>query len=96
MPEWKEVGIGGLLALLVLREVFGFLKTKRNGRSTAGEQSVEYWREQIRELVVQILSQTIARALDQQLAIAIDTRDLQKCTNDGIIRLIAIHEARGH
>lgn len=96
MPEWKEVGLGGLLALLVLREVFNFLKTtKKEVKSpTAGEQSVEYWREQIRELVLQILGQTVTRTLDQQLVIASEIRDLQKGTNEGIIKLIAIYEAK--
>lgn len=95
MPEWKDVGIGGLLALLVLREVFNFLKTKKNGKpTTAGEQSVEFWREQIRDLILQILAQTITRTLDQQILVAGEIRDLQKGTNDGIVKLITIYEAK--
>ncbi|HZR59117.1 MAG TPA: hypothetical protein VFA74_19780 [Terriglobales bacterium] len=94
MPEWKDVGLGGLLALLVLREVFNFLKSRKNGRPTAGEQSIEFWREQIRELILQTLTQTLLRPLDQQLVVASEIRDLQKTTNEGIIKLIAIYEVR--
>lgn len=94
MPEWKDVGLGGLLALLVLREVFNFLKSKKNGRPTAGDQSIEFWREQIRELIIQILAQTITRTLDQQIMVASEIRDLQKGTNEGIIKLITIYEAK--
>jgi hypothetical protein len=94
VPEWKDVGIGGLLALLVLREVFSFLKSRKNGKPTAGEQSIEFWREQIRDLIIQILAQTITRALDQQIMVTAEIRDLQKSTNEGIIKLIAIYEVR--
>lgn len=95
MPEWKDVGIGGLLALLVLREVFNFLKTKRNGKPvSAGEQSVEFWREQFRDILLPILSQTLSRTLDQQSMMIDDIRDLQKATNDGIVKLVTIYEAR--
>jgi hypothetical protein len=94
VPEWKDVGIGGLLALLVLREVFNFLKAKKNGKPTAGDQSIEFWREQMRDLILQILSQTITRTLDQQIMVASEIRDLQKGTNEGIIKLITIYEAK--
>ncbi|MGA7220512.1 MAG: hypothetical protein WBX38_19510 [Candidatus Sulfotelmatobacter sp.] len=94
MPEWKDVGIGGLLALLVLREVFNFLKSKKNGKPTAGEQSIEFWREQMRDLILQILAQTITRTLDQQIMVAGEIRDLQKGTNEGIIKLITIYETK--
>jgi hypothetical protein len=94
MPDWKDVGMGGLLALLVLREVFNFLKAKKNGRSSAGDQSVEFWREQLRELILQIMAQTITRTLDHQIMLSAEIRDLQKATNEGIIKLIAIYEVR--
>ncbi|MGD0986293.1 MAG: hypothetical protein ABR874_00695 [Candidatus Sulfotelmatobacter sp.] len=94
MPEWKDVGIGGLLALLVLREVFNFLKSKKNGKPTAGEQSIEFWREQMRDLILQILAQTITRTLDQQIMVSSEIRDLQKGTNEGIIKLITIYETK--
>jgi hypothetical protein len=94
VPEWKDVGIGGLLALLVLREVFNFLKSKKNGKPTAGEQSIEFWREQMRDLILQILAQTITRTLDQQIMVSSEIRDLQKGTNEGIIKLITIYETK--
>lgn len=95
MPEWKDVGIGGLLALLVLREVFNFLKSRKSEKPTsAGEQSVEFWREQMRDLILQILAQTITRTLDQQIMVSSEIRDLQKGTNEGIIKLITIYEAK--
>lgn len=93
MPEWQNVGIGGLLALLILREVFGFLKSKRNSKPTAGEQSVEFWREQFRDLMLQVVEQTIRRAMDQQIVLTAEIRDLQKVTSDGIIKLITIYES---
>jgi hypothetical protein len=94
VPEWKDVGIGGLLALLVLREVFTFLKSGKNHRPTAGDQSVEFWREQIREIIVQIVTQTITRSIDQQLMVQSETRELQKGINEGIVKLITIYEAK--
>jgi hypothetical protein len=96
LPEWKDVGLGGLLALLVLREVFNFLKSKNNGngRPTAAEQSIEFWREQVRSIAMEILAHTVNRTLDQQVEIATEIRDLQRDINDGIIRLITLYEAK--
>ena len=30
---WIQVGVGGLFALMVIREVFNFLKSRKNGRN---------------------------------------------------------------
>ena len=35
-----EIGIGGVFALLVIREVFGFIKIKKNGNGINGFQKV--------------------------------------------------------
>lgn len=50
MPaDWSAVTSGGVLALLVLREVFAFLKVRKANGS--GERPVEYWTQEIRKIV---------------------------------------------
>jgi hypothetical protein len=71
-----------------------FPEVKKNGKPTAGEQSIEFWREQMRDLILQILAQTITRTLDQQIMVSSEIRDLQKGTNEGIIKLITIYETK--
>jgi hypothetical protein len=44
-----QIGAGGAFALLVIREVLNFLKT-RNGKAS-GDKSPEFWRETFREIV---------------------------------------------
>jgi hypothetical protein len=48
----------------------------------------------MRDLILQILAQTITRTLDQQIMVSSEIRDLQKGTNEGIIKLITIYETK--
>lgn len=48
MGDWRDVSVGGAVALMLLREVFSFLqKRQANGKSkdesTAGDKPVEYY-----------------------------------------------------
>ena len=47
VAQWTEIGMGGALALLVIREVLNFLKVQkqRNHKpnAAAGEKSTEFW-----------------------------------------------------
>ena len=36
-PEWTSIGMVGVLALLLVREVFSFLRDQRNGKFEAGK-----------------------------------------------------------
>jgi len=38
--EYLQVGMGGLLALLILREVFGFLKNKKKNDNNSTEKAI--------------------------------------------------------
>lgn len=52
MDEFSQVGIGGIFALLVIREVFEFMRRRKgeNGNLT-GEKPVEFWQAQMRVIV---------------------------------------------
>jgi len=48
----QQVGVAGILVILVLDRVFAFIKTQRIGRepaTDAGSQSTDYWRKATRE-----------------------------------------------
>lgn len=67
-----QVGVGGILALLILDRVFAFLRHRRNGTvvtSSAGEQSTEYWRQTNKDLMLIVVETTIAPILKAQTVI---------------------------
>jgi hypothetical protein len=39
-----QVGLGVTVAILLLREVRGILRERKNGNGLAGEKSVDYWK----------------------------------------------------
>lgn len=99
MPEWKDVGIGGLLCLLVLREVFNFLKTRgmeksRDQQDKDNRDSRAALREEIRVLLSQVMNDSLKSTLDQQIRATEAMRDQLKVTADGILKLITIYEVQ--
>lgn len=75
--DWRNVGIGGILTILVLREVFGFLKPMLRktpeDRRVAGERSVEFWQIEFRRAVdagIKVLDEKLTgsmQALDEKI-----------------------------
>ena len=84
MPEWQQLGIGGVFAIMVIREVLGFLKkrgTMTNGE--AGGKSVDFWRLEFRS------------AIDERMGshLAAQTQTLTDI-RDGINKLVVLNENR--
>jgi len=56
--DLQSLGVGGIIAFLLVREVLGFLKAKKsNGHS--GDRSVEFWESTIRRLMNEALAQNL-------------------------------------
>lgn len=70
-----QLGVGGILIILVLDKVFGFLKEKgdplpkKNGSAIAGEQSTDYWRGEGKQIVKDALDSGVVNVLRQQVEI---------------------------
>jgi hypothetical protein len=72
-----QIGIGGIFALMVIREVLGFLKKKNpasgdNGHS--GTMPVSFWREQFRQIISEVINnefktrdETIRRIIREEI-----------------------------
>lgn len=60
-----QVGVGGILAILILREVFGFLKNKKNNPGT-GVVSATDFREFQREVQYVSTCKQIVKRLDER------------------------------
>lgn len=88
MNEWVwQIGAGGLLALLMLREVFQFLAARsRNG--AAGDRPVEFWRSELRQGVSESLDTSLRPVLEQQTVLLREIRDAVTRGNTGIQELI--------
>lgn len=57
---------GGALAVIILREVFGYLNArKRNGNVTAGERSVEYWQQEARGIAEKALEDQLTPLVEK-------------------------------
>jgi hypothetical protein len=65
VPSVSDLGVATVAAILILREVFAFLKKRNGGKNgSAGDKTVEFWQQQnslafqeaLRFVVVPILS----------------------------------------
>lgn len=82
-----QIGAGGLLALLVLREVFGFLREKSRAIA-AGDKTVDFWRMEMRSAVAECFSVTLRPFLEAQTQLLREIRDSVATSNFGISELV--------
>lgn len=86
MTDLTQVGVAGILVLLILDRVFTFLRTyrQRAGNGQAGDQTIEFWRTQHRDMLMLVLESSILPILAKQTDIlnelkrlSIDMRETQ-------------------
>lgn len=87
-----QVGAGGLLALLILREVFGFLRA-RNGGASAGSKTVDFWRLEMRAAVNEGLTTTLKPLFETQIELLREIRDSVATSYQGISELVVTNRA---
>ena len=87
-----QVSVGGAVALLILREVFQFLKGRRNGApqpaTTAGGLSSEFWQAEQRRAISDVLAATVLPILANQTKILSDLKDAEQSTALQLVRLV--------
>lgn len=93
-----QIGVGGVLVVIILREVFKFLSERsekvkydssaviRNG--AAGAKSVEFWQQQQRTAVREVLTELIPPFLIAQTDILRAIRESSDKTREGIQELV--------
>ena len=90
---FTQVGIGGLLAILIIREVFAFLKNRKsNGAS--GEQSKEFWQSEIRKITTEVIVTVVVPILSSQVLILVEMKKNQEQNNIQMMRIITLIEER--
>lgn len=82
-----QIGAGGLLALLVLREVFSFMR-ERTRAIAAGDKSVDFWRMEMRTAFAEGFSVTLKPFLEAQTQLLREIRDSVTTSNLGISELV--------
>lgn len=75
-----QLGVGGIFALLIIKEVFNFLAKRKTNGNASGERPVEYWAVAIRSFVAQELSEKVVPDL-------IENRRIMQQIHDDLIRL---------
>jgi len=81
-----QIGAGGALAVLILREVFAFLRERtRNG---AGSKSVDFWRMELRAAVNEGLTTTLKPLIETQIQLLREIRDSVATSYQGISELV--------
>lgn len=72
-----QLGVGGIFALLLIREVLPFL-LKRGHQQTSGEQGVDFWKATIRDIVDDSFTELVKPTLEAQSKILGELRDILK------------------
>jgi hypothetical protein len=97
-----QVGVGGLFAILVLREVRAmvgeFRIGRRNGngpgsRGSSGEKSPEFWQSEMRKAAVEAFAMTATPALTQQTELLREIRDGQRRLSEEVLKMAAQRSA---
>ena len=59
-----QVGVGGIFAVILIREVLGFLAKRKNSQTVlAGEMPPEYWQAEQRKAITEVMVTTIVPLL---------------------------------
>lgn len=61
----SQLGTGGILALLIVREVLTFLGKKKGVSRDAGAQDVAYWNKDYRDAVREVNAETLGPRLER-------------------------------
>ena len=85
-----QIGVGGILALLIIREVLRFLagRKPKPDNGSAGTKSVEFWQAQQRTAVREVLGDLIAPFLATQTDILRRIQESADKTQEGIQELV--------
>lgn len=80
-----QLGLGGVIAVLIIREVLGFLAKKRTTdlNSTSGYKSVEYWQQSIRSLVEAAIDAKLSPTLAEHSRLLREIQDDQRRRRHG-------------
>lgn len=92
IDSFAEVGVGGAVALLVLKEVFTFVKTTRgNGKDAAsGAKPVEFWQAEIRHGVSESVRTELAPLLTVQTELLKEIRSAEGDIAKGVSELVVL------
>jgi hypothetical protein len=90
-----QVGVGGIFAIFILREVFTFINKRGNGngngngsKTDSGGQSVAFWQLEIRNAVNESVTQQIVPHLQAQTRVLEEIRDTMGEMEKGINELV--------
>jgi len=88
-----QLGVGGLFAILALREVRGLLaelsgwRKNPNGPNAAGAKSPEFWQAEMRKAAVEVFAITATPAREQQTELLREIRDGQRRLSEEVLRM---------
>ena len=99
-PEFErlwQLGLGGIVAILLIREVLTYLKTlksTRNGQKAAGDLTPEYWQTEQRKAITEVVVTVVVPILTSQATILAELKSSQQQTNIQIVRILTLIEER--
>lgn len=103
--ELAQLGLGGAVALLLVREAFRFVREHRHGNGktvTAGQQTPEYWQAYFRATMVDTQREVVEPILRQlsdnqirQTATIERIADTQDALREGMTKLLERSRAAG-
>jgi len=94
-----ELGVGGAVAVILVREAFTFIRenrSRRNGNGKAGDKATEFWQQDVRDAVEEKMNSVLKPVLEKQTEILREIRDAQARANDGIKELVTLERSRPH
>ena len=92
MDTLAQLGIGGVVAILVIREVLKFLARPKNGNGgqSAGQKSVEFWQNEHRTTIKDSMNDILRPFLSNQIELLREIRDLSAKTREGVAELVVL------
>jgi hypothetical protein len=91
-----QIGIGGVFALLIIREVLTFLKAKKGNGGAAGERTVEYWQQQFGVIVDHSINTNMKGRIDSlragHLELLAELKNAQLAAIETTTRMIGLLE----
>ena len=83
-----QVGVGGILAILIIREVLNFLRARPDASDRAGDASPEYWQAEARKAMTEVMVTIIVPILATQTTILTELQKNAAITNQNMAVLM--------
>lgn len=65
-PDWQSLGVGGILVVFIVRELFAYLKAREQKNDRSGDKDPAFWQMEFKKAVEEGIAKAVVPLLAKQ------------------------------